>query len=761
MLNRRGARPYRRMKRPFRASLLLELQQLEGRDLLSTSVQLGTNFAGLDFNTSRQLSGQGVEPPDTNVAVGPTFLVETVNTAVAVYNKSDGSLVSQTDLRQFFGPVSPTGDLFDPIVSYDDLSGRFVVAVLEQIDFPQQSYLDFAVSNSSDPTQGFGEMHRLNALRHDALGRAVHADYPTVGRNGTAYVFTVNMYTFATPTVASQFDHVQVISVSKASVLDADPSTLTAFQVDRPPDVDFSLSAAAMHDTVAGDPMWFVEEDQSGSTGLSLVRMTNVLSPDPSFTETDVPVPAYSQAISPAQPGGRLFASDALDSRILNVTLRGNTLVADHTISVGSDDHARWYEFDLSGTPRLVQSGDIDRGAGVNTFLPAIDIAPSGQLGMAFEESSGQEPMSVYVTGRDPSDASGSMATPVPVKRGLQAYNGSAGGDFSGISIDPSDGSFWGGAEFANQEATNWGTWVARLTLKVTAPPVPTIPPATLAAVGGDAAPTVVFAITEDHAMYRHDVATGWSRIGGSGTAVSIAAAMESGGNAVVFMVTTDHALYRYDPASGWAQLGGPGSIGFASAGTDAQGRADVYVLTSHGDFAEFSQGAGWQILGASGTVLWISGTSMNRVFVVTADHSVFEFDAAVGWSRASGANFASTVSAAPDGAVYALTLDHGLQRFRPETGWTLVGGPGTIDSVSAGAGAGGDDAAFVQSTAGDVLTFAPVSGWAVINPSQKTLALSGAEADQAFAVAADHSVIGHDPAAGWYPLTSPGFALG
>lgn len=753
----RIAKKERAGRRHTRQYALLELQVLENRDLPTTTVGLATNFPGLDFSTAKQLSGAGFEPPDTNIAIGPSDVVETVNTALAIHRKSDGALISQMDLRAFFAPVGPSGDLFDPICTYDELSGRFVVAVIEEIDSPQQaSFLNFAVSNSSDPTQGFGEMHRLDVLRHNAASQAVHADYPTIGRNGSAYVFTVNMYTFGTS--SSKFDHVQVISVAKVSALDANPGTLTVFQVDRPAQVDFSLSAASMHNAPPGDPMWFVEEDQTGSSGLNVVRMTNVLSASPTFTYTDLAVPAYTQAVAPTQPGGKLFASDALDSRILNVAMRGNMLVADHTVANGADDRARWYQFDTGGSaPMLVQSGEVNRGPGVSTFIPAIDIAPDNSFGMIFEEASSSEPLSIYVSGRLTSDATGMMASPTLVQRGQQAYSGTAGGDFSGMAVDATDGAFWGGAEYTNQEPTNWGTWVARFTLSVT---VPVFAPVTLSAVGGASGPTVIFTVTQDHALFRHDDATGWIRLGGSGTILSISAAEEASGNAVVFVITTDHALYRNDRTSGWVKLGDPGTVLSVAAGTDLGGRANAFVLTGTDAFYEYSVGAGWQKLGDADTVVAASPSSLGRVYVTTNDRSVFEHDDRAGWLGLAGAGFAEAISVAPDGAVYAATPDQALERFRPGSGWVKLGASGTIASVVAGSAGGGADEAFVLSTAGGFLEFSDSTGWAPIGAQGTILRAAAAEAGRVFVVTADHSVFGHADGSGWYRLTSGGFAL-
>src|SRR5262249_39223511 len=77
--------------------------------------------------------------------------------------------------------------------------------------------------------------------------------------------------------------------------------------------------------------------------------------------------------------------------------------------------------------------------------------------------------MSMWVTGRVPGDAAGTMEPPVNVTAGAGQANYTdfanphRAGDLSGINVDPADGTFWAANEFANTQAiANWGTAVAQ-----------------------------------------------------------------------------------------------------------------------------------------------------------------------------------------------------------------------------------------------------------------------------------------------------------
>src|SRR5262249_33735665 len=151
-------------------------------------------------------------------------------------------------------------------------------------------------------------------------------------------------------------------------------------------------------------------------------------------------------------------------------------IVAAHAVSVSStQDDIQWYKIDVSGgTPVLSDQGRVD--AGPNTYLvyPAIDINSSGTIGMTYTRSGTavDDFMSAYLTGRTPSDPTGTMEAPVVVPAGTGTVNDTLDGregDLSGINLDPSDGSFWAAAEYATFSSQfgqgSWGTAIANFTV--------------------------------------------------------------------------------------------------------------------------------------------------------------------------------------------------------------------------------------------------------------------------------------------------------
>ena len=437
------------------------LETLESRETPSANALV--SFPGLSYSQS------GTFPPDTDVAAGPTYVVETVNSAIRISNKFTGAAVSIQQESSFFSPLGNVLNLSDSVVIYDELLGRFAIGVLDFSDAATVSRFDFAVSNTSDPT-GSWSYQRYDM--YDGYGTWDLADFPRIGWNADAYAVTFNMYP-----QHQNFDHVDALIINKTSIgtafLYVVPSQVTGGQ-------NFTLTPAVMHGSSAGDPLWLVQEAgfANGHT-LQVVEMTNVLSGSPGFFSGNFSVPAYGvpspgALFTATQPGTGLI--DANDTRILNVELRGFRLVATQIVGAsGGAVHARFYEFCIQSPEYLAQEVEIDRGAGVNTYYPSVAIAANGDLGMTFMESSSSEYMSMYVTGRSVADPLNTLQPPVLVAAGAATYSTSAegagpyrAGDFSGITVDPTTGTtFWAANEYATSAGVNnWGTKIANFWLK-------------------------------------------------------------------------------------------------------------------------------------------------------------------------------------------------------------------------------------------------------------------------------------------------------
>src|SRR5207245_941437 len=274
-------------------------------------------------------------------AAGPTAIVEMVNSNIAYYDKTTGSQLFTEDLGKFFASVDPQPTLFSDVnVTYDEQAGRFFVSTMDiviDLDFANlASYFNFAISNDSNPLDGF-QFYQINTTESsDRTGEALFTDFPRLGWNADAYVVSFNMFGFLSTFLADapvQYN-MQLLTIDKAKLLDPVHPTLSYHQVDRPLP-NSTLVPAVMHGSSPGDPMWFVEEkglEQDGSyADLRVVKMTNVLSATPTFTDYYLPMDAYTLTPFPQDTADTLSAgvavSFALDTRILNVDWRNNEMV--------------------------------------------------------------------------------------------------------------------------------------------------------------------------------------------------------------------------------------------------------------------------------------------------------------------------------------------------------------------------------------------------------------------------------------------------
>jgi len=442
------------------------LEGLEDRTVPTVSVlnNGGSGYAALSFNQSG-----GYVPPDTDGAAGPSAYVETVNQEIGLYpNKATGAGVLTDSLSHFLFTTGglPRADggsgLSDPVVAYDEKIGRFVMGD-QDVDFSTHvSNFDVAVSKTSNPASLSTADWTFFKITTTQTGE--DADYPgNFGYNADAVVFTLNMFAVAG---TSGTNHVQVVSVSAADLAAGVAPHTFANNL-----ADFSVRPTAMHDSVAGDPMWLVTDHGDGLS-IDVYKMTNVLSTSAGFARTNLAVTPYSGTVAPKNPSGTTITTN-IDARIQKAAEANNTIVAAHSVAASStQDVAQWYAIDVStGTPTLAQQGRVSAGADTYVTYPAIDINPAGAIGLSFIRSgtdTGTDYMSTWVTGRIPTDAAGSMEPPVKVPAGSGQANYTdfasphRAGDLSGINVDPVDGSFWAANEFANTQATaNWGTAVA------------------------------------------------------------------------------------------------------------------------------------------------------------------------------------------------------------------------------------------------------------------------------------------------------------
>ncbi|MFO0984255.1 MAG: hypothetical protein U1E76_21455 [Planctomycetota bacterium] len=407
-------------------------------------------------------SDTGWLPPDNYLATGPSNVVEIVNETIAFYTKSGSLQFSQilnnTGSPGFFESVGCSSNTFDPKCLYDQNSGRFVVVALE-VPSGSTAYIDIAVSDDSDPN-GTWYKYRTSA---DTVISGLHywVDYPGLGIDSQAIYVTGNLF----PQTSGSFGGVKYRIFDKTPMLSGGAVVFS--------DLRSSSSESVQVAHVFGSSLapFFVSVNSTSS--IRLQAITNPLS-SPALVASNVTVPTFSLPTSGAPQKGTSSTIDVLDGRMMNAAWRNGHLYAGHGIKASSKNQARWYDFNTnnwpsSGSPTLSQSGNIDAGTDtggqpIHTWFPVIVSNPSNDIGVVLARSSKNEYAGVYYTGRTASDAPGTMAPLTLMKVGTAGYDCSRWGDYFGVAVDPSDGTFWGVGEYASGSCT-WKTWIGNFQL--------------------------------------------------------------------------------------------------------------------------------------------------------------------------------------------------------------------------------------------------------------------------------------------------------
>jgi hypothetical protein len=324
-------------------------------------------------------------------------------------------------------------------------------------------------------------------------------------------------------------------------------------------------------------------------------------------------IPFYPNSVTAKQPGNTGVSLDVNDTRMLKAEWESNRLVCTNTVGLvngATDSAVGWYEFSTanSSAPVCTQEGFLPGPSGTSTFFPSIAIAPDGDLGMTYLESSPSEYLSMYVTGQPVSqyrvtNASGydKMEPPQLVVQSVGPYNvrnpakpsTARLGDFSNVTADPVTGDFWAANEWTAeapgtpQQTDIWDTQVAHFSL------FPSV--SATQNIHGD--PVTFIISANDGTLWEYDRdftpgsgANPYCQQISTGQFSAISATRDASGNPVVFAIISGthvagvtssyQTLYEYDPAfSGthWVVVS-QGTFGSISATRDASGRPEVFA---------------------------------------------------------------------------------------------------------------------------------------------------------------------------------------
>jgi hypothetical protein len=405
------------------------------------------SYEGLNHRDSRlafggnQYSG---EPADQGVCAGNGFVLESVNSALRVYDAATGAPASPVlALNEFYGLppalTRPTGAPFGPFTfdiecHFDPDSGRWFHLAVDLDQDPAtgaytgKNYLDLAVSATGDP-RGLWHIYRIPGMNDGTEGTPNHAcpggpcfaDFPHLGVDKNGVFITTNEF----PLFDNGFTGAQVYAISKAA-LTAGSNTIDAylFNTAEPqwqakegqPGFTLwpALSAEKQFAGSQGGTAYFVSsnavftDDGSSSEmivwALSNTSSLNRANPAPRLTKTIVPSQRYAVPPPSVQkpgtiPYGELFYGatepgliDTSDSRVLGARLANGKLwaVLGTAAEVEGNQQAgvAWFVFNASvnnsGVSASIRKQGILALPDEALAYPTLGVTASGRGVMGF-----------------------------------------------------------------------------------------------------------------------------------------------------------------------------------------------------------------------------------------------------------------------------------------------------------------------------------------------------------------------------------------
>ena len=420
------------------------------------------SFEGLDFANW----GAG-HPPDTNGDVGPQYYIQTINTSVGIYNKSDGTRVAAFTFNTLmsqgnFGNLCDTANFGDPVVVYDTFEDRWIITdfafALSGGNPVAPEFQCFAVSKSGDPVVGGWNFYSIQVA-------GGFGDYPKFGIWPDGLYMSANIFGFG---AGGAFQNVRVWALNKAQMYAGNP-TVQVLSFDAP-SAEFTLlpSNARLQTGTppAGSPNYFSVVAQFLNV-VSVYKLhadwNNISTSTFSGPFQSLTATSWSQLLAANQteqsPGNKL---DTLYFRLMVQNQYTNiggveSLWNSHTVGASGATSAqsavRYYQVDVTGgtvASNATQAFTYSPDATVFRFMPSVALDRAGDMAIGYSATNATLNPAIRYAGRLAGDPVNSITqTEQSLIEGTGTQSGTCGatctrwGDYSAMTLDPDGCTFW------------------------------------------------------------------------------------------------------------------------------------------------------------------------------------------------------------------------------------------------------------------------------------------------------------------------------
>jgi hypothetical protein len=375
--------------------------------LAAANLISGAGFDGIDAAESFC----ACKPPDGAIAASPTYLLATVNTAFAVWDKSGHPLLGgPTSLSSLFGGCLATyPHMSDPFTDYDAADQRFVLGILT-FDDGYNSSICMAVSQTSDPTMQWNvySFPVSSTPNNDLL------DFPRPAIAANAIYVGGNLFHYqpGNPFCPNGFCFLGagLYAYDKTPMYQGQPTRSLGYTISNHDTLIPARTVGISDPAYSSGAEYFTAADNScPMVTCNTIRLWkwNAFDGAAPTYQGSVTVNDYGQPPDAVQPGTNATI-DTNDARALGAywaydTVSGDTIYGAHTIGCnpggGTVACVQWYRLGhLEGTPVLLQQG-ILAGNGQYRFYPNLAVDGVGDMTIGYAYSSSSEYAGIRYTG--------------------------------------------------------------------------------------------------------------------------------------------------------------------------------------------------------------------------------------------------------------------------------------------------------------------------------------------------------------------------
>jgi Ig-like domain CHU_C associated len=420
------------------------------------SLSLITTFDGCSATDNTPLYGSTFAPPDPNMCVGPNHVVQMVNSAHKVFDKSGNLLAGPL---KFSSIASTAQDDGDPIVLYDQMADRWV---LLQFNLPSQhESIIFCISQTPDPTGAY--------FVYEFPTVGVFPDYPHVGIWNNSYVVTTHEFNQTGTAYLGQGFY----AVDRAKMVSGEPTaTLIRFQdTSEGGYLPASLEGLKTPESTSDAIFTSFNADEFGGSDELWIRTLHPNFGNPASSTLSargtIAVAAFDgrspSSRSAIEQSGTTTGLDAIADRMMSRVIyrrfdNSESLVMNYAVNISGVNPTnaatfqaamRWYEL-TRATPTSAWAinqqstyapSAIDGATGENRWMGSIGIDQRGNIAMGYSKSSSTTFPSINYAERKKTDVLNTLGTEQTFHAGTgsQVTSGNRWGDYSAIATDPSD----------------------------------------------------------------------------------------------------------------------------------------------------------------------------------------------------------------------------------------------------------------------------------------------------------------------------------